>query len=351
MKFHQVLKKRRQELDLTQEAIAERLGVSTPAVNKWEKGKGYPDILLLAPLARLLKIDLNELLGFFNELSFEETLGISGDFLNRAIGETWEKAIEKVKKLLRLYPTSYRLHLELAKALDALMLIKHEQREEAVSLVKHCYELAGESSDYALLLATKEGMFRQYIREENFQKAEEMLASLPDTTVDKTQLRKTLYRKQGEKEKLAELIQGELYCESRLLSLKLLSIAELAKEEGRIEDIRILKEKAEAILDAFEIEDVHRELLVLQFSVLLEEKESALTCLEKLYQGAKKGFAASSSFLYDKIRKKEDDDFSVLFLKTLPSVLMEREFDFLREEKVFIDLEEKILKCIDKASF
>ena len=102
MKFHQVLKKRRQELDLTQEAIAERLGVSTPAVNKWEKGKGYPDILLLAPLARLLKIDLNELLGFFNELSFEETLGISGDFLNRAIGETWEKAIEKVKKLLRL---------------------------------------------------------------------------------------------------------------------------------------------------------------------------------------------------------------------------------------------------------
>lgn len=38
MKMHEIIKKRRLEKNLTQEQIAQFLGVSTPAVNKWEKG-------------------------------------------------------------------------------------------------------------------------------------------------------------------------------------------------------------------------------------------------------------------------------------------------------------------------
>lgn len=37
MKMHEIIKKRRLEKNLTQEQIAQFLGVSTPAVNKWEK--------------------------------------------------------------------------------------------------------------------------------------------------------------------------------------------------------------------------------------------------------------------------------------------------------------------------
>lgn len=38
MKINQIIRQKRKELSLTQEQIAEFLGVSTPAVNKWEKG-------------------------------------------------------------------------------------------------------------------------------------------------------------------------------------------------------------------------------------------------------------------------------------------------------------------------
>ena len=38
MKLNQIIREKRKELVLTQEQIAEYLGVSTPAVNKWEKG-------------------------------------------------------------------------------------------------------------------------------------------------------------------------------------------------------------------------------------------------------------------------------------------------------------------------
>lgn len=37
MKINQIIREKRKELSLTQEQIAEFLGVSTPAVNKWEK--------------------------------------------------------------------------------------------------------------------------------------------------------------------------------------------------------------------------------------------------------------------------------------------------------------------------
>ena len=57
MKFHEILRQRRLALRLTQEQLAQRLGVSAPAVNKWERNNSYPDITLLPPLARLPQED------------------------------------------------------------------------------------------------------------------------------------------------------------------------------------------------------------------------------------------------------------------------------------------------------
>ena len=60
------------ELGLTQEEMADRLGVTTPAVNKWEKDHTQPDISLLAPIARLLGITTDTLLSFQEDLTDEE---------------------------------------------------------------------------------------------------------------------------------------------------------------------------------------------------------------------------------------------------------------------------------------
>lgn len=38
MKINQMIREKRKALSLTQEQVAEYLGVSAPAVNKWEKG-------------------------------------------------------------------------------------------------------------------------------------------------------------------------------------------------------------------------------------------------------------------------------------------------------------------------
>lgn len=47
---------------MTQEQLAETLGVTGKAVSKWETGRGFPDMSLLEPLARALRISVPELL-------------------------------------------------------------------------------------------------------------------------------------------------------------------------------------------------------------------------------------------------------------------------------------------------
>ena len=59
MKVHEIIRTRRQALGLTQEALAEKAGVSAMAINKWEKALNYPDITLLPTLARTLGVDMN----------------------------------------------------------------------------------------------------------------------------------------------------------------------------------------------------------------------------------------------------------------------------------------------------
>ena len=62
MQIHEIIRTRLKALGLTQEQLAGKLGVSAPAVNKWERGNSYPDITLLPVLARTLRVDLNTLL-------------------------------------------------------------------------------------------------------------------------------------------------------------------------------------------------------------------------------------------------------------------------------------------------
>lgn len=52
----------REKKGITQQDLADRLGVSSKAVSKWETGKGLPDITLIEPLAGALGISVPELM-------------------------------------------------------------------------------------------------------------------------------------------------------------------------------------------------------------------------------------------------------------------------------------------------
>lgn len=53
---------KRKEKNLTQEQLAEKLGVSINAVSKWERGLCLMDMSLLKPLSNILDVSVNEIL-------------------------------------------------------------------------------------------------------------------------------------------------------------------------------------------------------------------------------------------------------------------------------------------------
>ena len=57
-----VIKELRRKRGLTQAELAERLCVSDKSVSKWETGKGYPDVSLLEPIARVFGVSVTELI-------------------------------------------------------------------------------------------------------------------------------------------------------------------------------------------------------------------------------------------------------------------------------------------------
>ena len=57
-----VIRKLRENKNMTQEALANKIFVSSKTISKWETGQGFPDISLLEPLAKALGISVIELL-------------------------------------------------------------------------------------------------------------------------------------------------------------------------------------------------------------------------------------------------------------------------------------------------
>lgn len=58
----QTIRRLREGKRMTQSELADRIGVSSKTVSKWETGKGLPDVSLIEPLSRSLGVSVMELM-------------------------------------------------------------------------------------------------------------------------------------------------------------------------------------------------------------------------------------------------------------------------------------------------
>ena len=80
----------RKKQNLTQEELAEKLGVSNRSISRWECGKNMPDVSLYKPLCEILNITVNDLIS--GEL-------ITKEEYKQKTEENVINALEKVNKL------------------------------------------------------------------------------------------------------------------------------------------------------------------------------------------------------------------------------------------------------------
>ena len=84
--FGKFIAEQRKAKGYTQKELAEKLGVTDKAISRWENGHGYPDIVLLEPLAKELEITIVELM--------HSKLKDNADFVPQKVDEAISNAID-----------------------------------------------------------------------------------------------------------------------------------------------------------------------------------------------------------------------------------------------------------------
>lgn len=103
-KVGKLIAQERRKKDLTQNSLAQLLGVSGKAVSKWERGLNYPDISLLESLAKVLDLTVAELL---NGERNTESVPLYDDQINHAVIQT----LDFSKKIVNRQRNNYLLML------------------------------------------------------------------------------------------------------------------------------------------------------------------------------------------------------------------------------------------------
>ncbi len=103
------IKRLRREQNLTQETLAEILGVTFQSVSKWERGESYPDITMLPEIAGFFGVSIDELMGVNKTQDEEELLKLLEEYdsLRWDVERKW-KVLDTLRKK---YPTDFRVQL------------------------------------------------------------------------------------------------------------------------------------------------------------------------------------------------------------------------------------------------
>lgn len=152
----------RHEKKLTQEELAEFMGVTKASVSKWEKGINTPDLLLLPQLAAFFDVTVDELIGYEAQLTSEQIrcqyADLSKDFATLPFADALEKARALAHKYYACYP--FLLQLSVLYWNHHMLAETEEERrtllQEAVGwcdrIVKNCSDV-GVCGDAVVLRA------------------------------------------------------------------------------------------------------------------------------------------------------------------------------------------------------
>ena len=103
------IKRMRKERDITQEELAELLGVSCQSVSRWENSLCYPDIELLPTIAAFFGISTDKLMGVDETAEKEAVNRYLNDFQKAISKGEIDKCISIAREGVAEYPNNYVL--------------------------------------------------------------------------------------------------------------------------------------------------------------------------------------------------------------------------------------------------
>lgn len=342
MKIKQIIKEKRKQLGLTQENIAEYLGVSTPAVSKWENGTTYPDITLLPGLARLLKTDLNTLLSFNEEMSEIEINNVVMTVQSTIQEEGFEKAFQYALEQVRAFPTCENLIYSLGIILQPSLGLQpidqqHKYREELAKL----YFRIRNSENIEIKKEAISYLFYLYCEKREYDKATALLSDYP---ADTKLMMAHLYQQKKEYEPSCVLLEHRMLEIAVELQSILVSLTQIALSEKRNADAEKLACIQEQIAKQFGILECTAYTAQLECAVNEKDAERCTQVLSLILSSMEEKWNISSSALYQHLNLSDENIENLpqqLLSSMIEQLLLDDDTSFLKENLAFQSLMQK----------
>lgn len=310
MIMNRMIREKRRERGLTQEQVAEALGVSAPAVNKWERGVTMPDTALLPALARLLGVDLNTLFGFERELSLEEIGQFCNDVVALAEKEGIQEGIARLSQKLREYPNCGQLFQMASNVADGLLIfsdLKPEEKAEYETQILSWYQRAADSADREVRENACFMLASKYLGRGEYEKAQEMIDQLPGRkATDKNMLQASLYQEQGKTEEAIGLMQRGVLGRINELWGSLIRLVDLEIAGGNLENAQRIAEIAREVSKQMDLWKYSHHVGELSVALAKQNGPECVRLLDEVLSAALQPWEMQTSPLYNRIGKKQE---------------------------------------------
>ena len=345
MKINKVIRKYRKELNLTQEQVANYLGVTAPAVNKWENGNSYPDITILAPLARILKINVDTLLSFNEELTDIEIKNLAADVVELARTKGFIKAFTRGEDLIKEYPNCDLLIISIAQVLNMFIRIQGGKDVKYYeNRIAGWYELSATSENPKVASMAIVPLVNMYADKKEYEKAQKLLDKIPPLGYDKQIVQAMLYTNQGKLDEACELYERMLYKDANEINSFIQLILNQLIKEANYDKAEKYADLAKNVARMFDLGAYIENTPELFIAIAKKDKERSLEALEKMVSGIDFACDYIKSELYSHIKFNESSN-TGFFQEMLKSALEnDEEIEFLKDEKRF----KSIIKLLSK---
>ena len=351
MKINEVIRKHRKEKNMTQEEMANRLGVTAPAVNKWESGASMPDISLLAPIARLLNVSLDELLSFKEKLSEIEVSSIIKDIYAMFDTQPIEAVYQKILEVTKEYPNAESLLLSLVGIFNSRCLILGEDRnEEYDKWVQGSYQNLLFSHDEEIRVGAADGLYALYIRKEMYEEAERCLRYFSAKDPDRKRKLATIYYGKGQYEEAYKTLEAEILSNYQIMSVMLHEIFMVAVKTENYEKASAIIEKESAFADLFEMGEYHKNAGKLELAVALKDSKETLKILDCLLTNTSTLMDYTKSKLFEHMTFQEGNPalYQTVLVNTLKQFCEDDTYKFVRESEGWEAFEKKWMTAQDQ---
>lgn len=336
MRINEVIRNCRKKENLTQEQVANYLNISAPAVNKWENGISYPDIMLLSPLARVLKIDVNTLLAFNEELTETEVNKFGKEVGEIASKEGFEKAFKRGSDLIKQYSISDELILRIASILR-LFLAAHpmEEKDKYEKKIIAWIELAAVSSNEKTASMAKLALSAIYREKKEHEKAQEILDKIPDMDLDteKKIQQVLLLESSGKFDEAYDVCEYILFNDAHEALAALFFIIEMLLKENKFNEAEEYTERAKSVVEVFDLGLYQKYELDLYLAKEKQDREKAIELIINMVNEAD-SMDNMKSKLYKHRKWKSDNSWDKDRYESLAKMRIKKDkkLDFVKDD-------------------